>query len=309
MALRQIDNALPISTGERDRPKKQANVTAPPVQNKPSDVVVNDENRVPLPVPVPSGNTDSVVIDYVSSEDLKPVSDPESKLQGLIQDLDSKNWIKLCESINDARRFLIYHSTLLLPCLAKVMLVLVKAIKNPRSALCKTSIMASSDFFKAYGDKLLEHSASDAFDNLLLQLLLKASQDKRFVCEEADKTLNAMVQSITPPPLLQKLHGYVSHNNLRVRAKAAVSISNCISRMGPEDLKEFGLETLIRMASDILNDKLPEAREAARGILMSLYKSFSTENEDEKQESWQNFCQSNLPALYAQSVVKITLPQ
>lgn len=47
------------------------------------------------------------------------------------------------------------------------MLVLVKAMKNPRSALCKTSIMASSDIFKAFGDKLFDPTISDAFDHLV----------------------------------------------------------------------------------------------------------------------------------------------
>lgn len=65
----------------------------------------------------------------------------------------------------------------------------------------------------------------------LLQLLLKASQDKKFVCEEADRTLKAMVESLTPLPLLQKLQAYVKHSNLRVRAKAAISISECFSKM------------------------------------------------------------------------------
>lgn len=49
----------------------------------------------------------------------------------------------------------------------KVMLVLVKAMKNPRSALCKTSIMASSDIVKAFGDNLLDSFPSDAFEPLV----------------------------------------------------------------------------------------------------------------------------------------------
>jgi hypothetical protein len=65
----------------------------------------------------------------------------------------------------------------------------------------------------------------------LLQLLLKASQDKKFVCEEADRALNALVKSMTPLPLLSKLKLYVSHVNLRIRAKAAISISNFVSKM------------------------------------------------------------------------------
>lgn len=69
-------------------------------------------------------------------------------------------------------------------------------------------------------------------------------------------------------------------------------------------MKEFGLVSLVQMAAELLNDRLPEAREAARSIVIAIYKAF-TENEEEKQEVWQNFCQSNLPPIDAQSMVKI----
>jgi hypothetical protein len=65
----------------------------------------------------------------------------------------------------------------------------------------------------------------------LLQLLLKASQDKRFVCEEAERTLRGMTTSISPQPMLQKLQPYVNHRNPRVRAKAAMCMYNSVSRL------------------------------------------------------------------------------
>ncbi|CAK9318518.1 unnamed protein product [Citrullus colocynthis] len=286
MALRPIDNALPVTP---ERPKKQAKV-AVPIQKR------NDENQAPLP---PSADAS---IDYVSSENLKPLTDPDSN--NFIEGLDSKDWVKVCESLNNARRLAIFHSDLLLPSLEKVMVVLMKSMKNPRSALIKTSIMASADIFNAFGDRLLDASTSNPFDQLLLQLLLKASQDKKFVCEEADKALKALVQSMTPLPLLQKLRPYVSHSNLRVRAKAASPISNCVSKMGLEEMKQCGIVPLLQMASDLLNDRLPEAREAARSIVMGMFKAF-TENEEEKQEAWQSFCQANLSPIHAQSLLKV----
>ncbi|KAI5401461.1 hypothetical protein KIW84_066069 [Lathyrus oleraceus] len=76
----------------------------------------------------------------------------------------------------------------------------------------------------------------------LLQLLLKASQDKRFMCEEAERALGSMVGSMTTLPLLQKLRVSVSHKNLRIRAKAAVSLSKCGSKMVNEEMEEFGME-------------------------------------------------------------------
>jgi hypothetical protein len=34
--------------------------------------------------------------------------------------------------------------------------LVIKSVKNPRSALCKTALMTSTDLFKAYGDQLLD---------------------------------------------------------------------------------------------------------------------------------------------------------
>ncbi|XP_019181212.1 PREDICTED: uncharacterized protein LOC109176209 [Ipomoea nil] len=299
MALRPLDNALPVIS---ERPKKLAKIAAPtknPNQKHPDLLSVkNDENMAPVPPP------GDAAVDYIPSENLEAVADPDAKIQDLVGGLESKDWLKVCESLNDVRRFALFHPTLLDPILDKVILIMVKAMKNPRSALCKTSIMASSDIFNAFGDKLIEPATSDAFDHVLLQLLLKASQDKKFVCEEADRTLKVMVESMTPLPLLQKLQAYVKHFNLRVRAKAAISIAECFSKMELEGMKEFGLVPLIQTAVNLLNDRLPEAREAARSIVVSLYEAL-TANEEQKQEAWQSFCQSNLPAIHAQSLMKL----
>lgn len=294
MALRSLDNALPVTL---ERPKKQAKV-AVPTKKQCDSAAVNDENRAPQPIKA------EAAIDYISSEDLKPIPDPETSIQSLVEGLESKDWNKVFDSLNNARRFAIHHSSLLLPNVEKVMLVLVKAMKNPRSALIKTSIMASSDIFNAFGCELIHSSTSDAFNQLLLQLLLKASQDKRFVCEEADRALKAMVEVITPISLLNKLQVYISHANPRIRAKAAMSISYCVSKMGVEGVKEIGFVPLAQISAELLNDRLPEAREAARSIASSIYEAF-TENEEQKEAAWEGFCQSNLAPTYVQPMLKI----
>ncbi|CAI0466755.1 unnamed protein product [Linum tenue] len=154
MALRPIDNALPVPPPER--PMKQLKVSAPAAQKQPESKA-NDENMAPLQQQPPAGEAS---IDYVPSEQLVAM------FQRMVEGLDSKDWIMLCASLNKARQFAIFHSELLLPNLEKAMSVVVKSMKNPRSALIKTSIMASSDIFSAYGDKLLD-STTDAFDSLV----------------------------------------------------------------------------------------------------------------------------------------------
>lgn len=64
----------------------------------------------------------------------------------------------------------------------------------------------------------------------LVQLLLKASQDKRFVCEAAEKALISMTIWISPISLLPKLQPCLKNKNPRIRAKASM----CFSRSVPQ---------------------------------------------------------------------------
>ncbi|WOL10332.1 protein FAM179A-like [Canna indica] len=309
MPLRPLDNALPASM---ERPRKVAKVAAPPPSSKKASVVqiapdppMNDENAPP-----PAAAEQS--IDYIASEDLKALTDPETKMAVLMDELNSKDWMKVCGTLNDLRRMTLHHPSLLVQILGNVTTVIVKAMKSPRSALCKTSIMASTDIFHSFGHLLLSTIEDNSFDQLLLQLLLKASQDKKFICEEAEKALEKMAVTMSPIPLLEKLQSYANHANLRVRAKAAVAMSKCVSKMSIEVIKEFGFATLLQVAAEQLNDRLPEAREAARSVILSIHGEFSNDsnlkNDEESSaaaESWQSFCSANLPPILAQSVAKI----
>lgn len=136
------------------------------------------------------------------------------------------------------------------------------------------------------------------------------------MCEEAEKAMRAMAASMPPLPLLKKLKAYVHHANLRVRAKAAVAISHCAARMDIEAMKEFGMSALLQVAAELLNDRLPEAREAARSVVGSVHGAFAREaaakaDKEEEDgapsvaESWESFCSLSLPPISAQAVAKI----
>ncbi|KAH6783053.1 hypothetical protein C2S52_008012 [Perilla frutescens var. hirtella] len=167
--------------------------------------------------------------------------------------------------------------------------------------------MAAADIFNAFGENLLE-SASDAFSQLLLQLLLKASQEKKFICEEADRALLSMVNSMAPLSLFQKLGAYVGHSNFRVRAKAAVSIYYCVSKMDLNSMEESWMKALLVMVLKMLKDKLPEMRGTGYKLLAPVYLAIthfpvtpqSWPEYDfwvsETKKYWQNFSRSDLPA-------------
>lgn len=67
MALRPIDNALPTTP---ERPKKQAKVVVP--TQKHYDSGLQDENKPP---------SADATIEYILSENLKAIPDPESQIQ------------------------------------------------------------------------------------------------------------------------------------------------------------------------------------------------------------------------------------
>lgn len=250
--------------------------------------------------------------EYILSEDLTPVKEDACLfVNALLERLDSKDWTSVCKALNDTRRIAIFHASSMLHILGSVVSSTIKAMKNPRSALCKTAIMTSTDFFKSYHDQMLEF-----LDPLLLQLLLKASQDKRFVCEEAEKALVGMTSWISPQPLLRKLQPYIGHRNPRVRAKASMCVCRSVSRLGVKGIQDFGLEALIQIAASQLNDQLPEAREAARQLVLDIreaYQKFPSRgssidlsNLEPEQEKWEQFCQRQLSPSTAGAVLRVT---
>ncbi|XP_051120402.1 uncharacterized protein LOC127244107 [Andrographis paniculata] len=244
-------------------------------------------------------------VEYIDSKDLKDVEDVEDCLKKLLSELGSKDWVSVCEALNNVRRLSIFHEESTAGMLGDIISLVVKSLKNPRSAVCKTAIMASVDIFKVYNDGII-----DSVDPLLVQLLLKSSQDKRFVCEAADNALIALTSSVSPLLLLPKLQPYVKNRNPRIRAKASMCISRSVQRMGPDEIKAFGIDQLVQVGASQLSDQLPGSRDAARTLLLdlqSIYEKLHTDSSDgHPAESWEEFCQSKLSPLSAQAVLRVS---
>ncbi|CAH9092369.1 unnamed protein product [Cuscuta epithymum] len=279
-----------------------------PAAEKTVTIVEADINEeVKLNSGVEGGSSE---VEYIESENLKDVEDVDTSLKTLSAGLESKDWVLVCETLNDVRRICIFHKEAMLEMLEKVISLVVKSLKNPRSAVCKTAIMTSADIFKAYGESVV-----DTMDPLLLQLLLKSSQDKRFVCEAAERSLTIMTTWVSPALLLPKLQPYLKNRNPRIRAKASTCFSKSVPNLGPDGIKAYGLENLIQVAASQLSDQLPESREAARALILELqtvYEKITTvegivkEPEETTTSSWEHFCQSKLSPLSAQAVLRVT---
>ncbi|XP_020579430.1 uncharacterized protein LOC110024046 isoform X3 [Phalaenopsis equestris] len=245
-------------------------------------------------------------VEYIETENLADLLSVDSTLNSLLARLDSKDWISVCEALNNVRQLSIYHKEKLIDLIEDLIPKIVKSLKNPRSAVCKTAIMTCGDIFKVYNDSMI-----DFLDPLLVQLLLKSSQDKRFVCEASEAALISITTWISPSLLLPKLQPYLKNRNPRVRAKASMCFSRSVPRLGVEGIKEYGINKLIEIAASQLSDQLPESREAARALAVELQAFYERSRLSEDSQgvdnlSWEAFCQAELSALSAQAVLRVT---
>ncbi|KMZ69041.1 ARM repeat superfamily protein [Zostera marina] len=252
-------------------------------------------------------------VEYIDSENLEDLLSVDSTISTLLVQLDSKDWILVCEALNNVRQISIYHKEKLLAMLDDVLKLIVKCLKNPRSAVCKTAIMTTDDIFKAYNDSIIE-----SLDPLLLQLFLRSSQDKRFVCEVAERALITMTTCINASMLLAKLQFYLKHKNPKIRAKASMCFCRSVPRLGIDGIQAYGIDKLIQVAANQLSDQLPESREAARKLALELQAAYAkcqlpiiATAVDEAVTmdlviSWEDFCRSKLSVLNAQAILRVT---
>ncbi|KAF3327665.1 hypothetical protein FCM35_KLT07783 [Carex littledalei] len=264
-----------------------------------------------------SNEPEAVIIDveYIESENLTEIADVDSCMTTLMTRLESKDWVTICAALNNVRQISLLHKDKLLDKLVVVIQLVVKSLKNPRSAVCKTAIMTCSDIFTGYGDTVVE-----SLDPLLVQLFLRSSQDKKFVCEAAEAALINMTNRVSPSILLPKLEAYLKHKNPRVRAKACMCFGRSVPHLGLEGIKSYGIDKLIKVAATQLSDQLPESREAARTLSLEL-QGFYCKLEDEdlsvqldpnpdptcqSKLSWEEFCHAKLSPLSAQAILRVT---
>jgi hypothetical protein len=88
----------------------------------------------------------------------------------------------------------------------------------------------------------------------LMQLFLKASQDKRFVCEAAEAALLSMTSWISPLLLLPRMQPYLKNRNPRIRAKASVCFSKSVPRLVSECLA-WNLFVIVASVDSVLFSK------------------------------------------------------
>lgn len=222
---------------------------------------------------LPDGGEPKVVeVTYPSVSELAPIA--EGALDEFVSVVDaqlkSTEWISVCSGMNDLRSLAVHHPVKCDGVVSSLLPFVVKAIRSPRSALSKSAIITSRDLFR-----YVPRSMADLLDvgntstSLLSQLLLKAaSNDKRFVVEEAVASLEEMAQSLSPLSVMNALMAYAEHKNPKVRGRIMSLLWMVIERgqCTAATILEVGLDRIIVYLAQGLNDNTAEARESSKKI-------------------------------------------
>ena len=157
---------------------------------------------------------------YLASADLLPFTSPLAEAITLAPRLESSNWTVSCSALTAVRCMALHHPDVLDDVLEMVVPHLQRHVRSLRSSVCKTALICIADLFKIYGDVMFTLSESDS-PSLLLSLLNKAALGKRFVIDEAMRTLSCMIQHVSCDLLLRPLLVCNSAANHKVRAVVA----------------------------------------------------------------------------------------
>ena len=166
---------------------------------------------------------------YVRTEDLVPCASPKAEAAALVEQLDSATWTVACAALLNARRLAVHNREDLTGVLEAVLPRLKNHINSLRSSLCKTALICAADFFMAYGDDMFPHLPVGS-PSLLGTLLHKAALEKRFVMDEAKRTLATVIKFNSSDSLLPLLLLHVSEMNPKVRAVVAKCVVDTVDK-------------------------------------------------------------------------------
>jgi len=259
----------------------------------------DDKPLKPLPkeaIPcdkLPDGPEPVVVeIEYPTRQELPPFETEEEvneAVVGMTAGLAQDDWVKTCGALTLLRRLATHCSSSGkeggVVDLTEVLPPLLKAVRSLRSSLCKTAILTVADMYAAYGDKMLPVTdvggPAKPLGSMLAQLLTKAaSNEKKFVVDEAIKTLEIVVDSCSPEPLVTMLIPYTEHKNPKVRGKSCGVLARAVSKLASSSssaIAQFGLGELLSVAAKLVTDNTPEARDGAKKIAGHVKEVFDEE--------------------------------
>ncbi|XP_028927296.1 TOG array regulator of axonemal microtubules protein 2 [Ornithorhynchus anatinus] len=205
------------------------------------------------------------------AQDLRPLSHPELGLMEALQWLSNSDWQLKEKGLVSVRRLAACHPDVLEGRLHDVCLAVTREVSNLRSKVSRLAISTLGHLFQT----MKKHMDQEA-EEIARCLLQKAGDTSEFIQRAADRSLRAMVESVTPArSLLALTAGGAYHRNPSVRKVTAEHLTAVVEQMGAEKLLSSprdNTDALIRILVKLAQDSNQDTRFYGRkmmNVLMS----------------------------------------
>ncbi|KAL9952340.1 hypothetical protein ACROYT_G039583 [Oculina patagonica] len=251
-------------------PKKKTPLSSAQSERDSSYAVTDDPSEIRRNYAASAGSTASQCWE-VSLEDLQPFNNPDSALREALKYLaNTEDWEMKCEGIQGIRRLTKHHPEVLVSQLHTVTLAVIAEVKNLRSQVSRSGICCLGDMYATLGKHM-----DNELEVTTKILLAKGGESSGFIRDDVEKSLTAMVCSLTPTRVLVALiSGGASHRNVAVRKTTAQFLSLLAERMGASRLMSGAkdvTEKILPTAAQFVTDGGPETRYYGRKILHIVY--------------------------------------
>ncbi|KAM8920816.1 TOG array regulator of axonemal microtubules protein 1 [Pelodytes ibericus] len=199
---------------------------SPPSLKRTTSLKKTSAHKSPGKEKQPSASHSSETIDPAG---LKELTRPEGSVSEAFKLLADDEWERKVEGLHLVRSLTVFHSDLVIERLPDLKVTVIKEVKNLRSSVSRAAIVCLGDMFTH-----LKKNMDYELDNSVRVLLHKSGEPNTFIREDIDKTLDAMVQNVTPVrALIALLNGGLSHLNNAVKKCTAQHLCDLVVLMGP----------------------------------------------------------------------------
>ena len=206
-------------------------------------------------------------VDITPTDKLGPLESPARNFKKAVRDLTSgpEEWSAQFEALDVVRKAAKHHPEVVSGVINSVVKDVLGLTDCLRSSVSRNAILCLRDMFT-----YLRGQMSSSLDAIVPKLIKRSSETNGFICQEADMTLDVMVQSTNPLRALNCLLSCADHRNPGCRAKTAIHINKIIQHEGRKVLEGPESDRLIPVLAKFLTDNTPGTRAAGKRSVFQL---------------------------------------
>ena len=206
---------------------------------------------------------------YVSKEELAPVSNPKEMLREIISSLPKdSDWSKQYDSLDGIRRLIKNHEEFYSQIhqnLPTIMPEVLKLVESLRSSVSKNAMMTLAEMCEAFKKQM------DPFlESIFVKLIRKGQDTNTFIVEEVNKCIKSLCRYCSS----QKICSIVISNSQAKAVPIKLKISLCIRQLLEKDSFSLNLlkenPKLVGVMGSYITDSSQEVRNITRESFLKL---------------------------------------